>query len=272
MSGYIRDLYDKILAFEGEELYESILEVWVKENDYKRFLSSILAPLSINESSDLSEDDSWEMYALTRVLDVLTLRFQPDNSADGDWPGPALTVSEYTSFVELIGLKVETPRVFDPFNCEILEAQKGQNDFEIIECCFPTVKLKGLVIKRGGVKILLNPLTYDLALVNKASIYWAFRRKNRKYLDLSQGWGSNSQWRTNFRVDIETATGYIYNKKGKLDLNNVTPELLEELSQQGLDIQDGIELTKFRHFIKSTKEDTDLFPYNFKYEEKKNIS
>jgi hypothetical protein len=212
------------------------------------------------------------MYALTRVLDVLTLRFQPDNSADGDWPGPALTVSEYTSFVELIGLKVETPRVFDHFNCEILEAQKGQNDFEIIECCFPTVKLKGLVIKRGGVKILLNPLTYDLALVNKASIYWAFRRKNRKYLDLSQGWGSNSQWRTNFRVDIETATGYIYNKKGKLDLNNVTPELLEELSQQGLDIQDGIELTKFRHFIKSTKEDTDLFPYNFKYEEKKNIS
>jgi hypothetical protein len=108
-----------------------------------------------------------------------------------------------------------------------------------------------------------------LDLINSASIYWTYRRKNRKYLDLSQGWGSNSQWRTDLRLDIETKDSFIYNQKGKFDLNNLTTELLEELRQQNLEIEEAIELTKYRHFVRSTKDDTDLFPYDFKYEEKK---
>jgi hypothetical protein len=267
----IRDLYDKILNFEGEGLYQNVLQIWVAENSYKKYLSNIFNKRQSDNKIDLSQEGIWEFYALTRVLDILTLRFQTNNKADGsDWLGPEFSLSEYIAFIDLIGLDAIVPKSFDTFDCEIIEAQEGQNDFHISECCFPAVKLENLIIKRAGVKIMLNSQDYNLTLINNASIYWTYRRKNRKCLDLSQGWGSNTQWSTDFRIDVETKDSFVYNLKGKFDLNNLTPELSEELSQQNLELQEAIELTKFRHFIKSTKDDTDLFPYDFKYEERKN--
>ncbi|GAB4448667.1 MAG: hypothetical protein Fur0028_03780 [Bacteroidales bacterium] len=267
----IRDLHDKILEFEDEGLYEKVLKIWVAENSYKNYLSKTFDKLNADKKVDLSQEDIWEFYALTRVLDILTLRFQTNNKADGtDWLGPKFSLSEYIAFIDLIGLESTTPQSFSTFDCEIIEAQEGENDFHISECFFPAVKLKNLIIKRAGVKVLLNPQNYNLTLINNASIYWAYRRKNRKYWDLSQGWGSNSQWRTDLRIDVETKESFIYNLKGKFDLSNLTSELSEELSRQNLELQEAIEITKYRHFIKSTKDDIDLFPYDFKYEEKKN--
>ncbi len=269
----IRDLYNKIFDFEGEGLYENVLKTWVTENNYRNYISNTFDKFQADKKFDLPQKDNWELNALTRVLDILTLRFQPNNKADGSaWLGPELTLSEFIAFIDLIGLEAKTPKTFDTFDCEIIEAQEGENDFYISEYCFPTIKLQNLIIKRAGVKILLNPQNYNLTLINKASIYWTYRRKNRKYLDLSQGWGSNSQWRTDFRIDIETNDSFIFNLNGKFDLCNLTQELTEELNQQNLELQEAIELTKFRHFIKSTKDDTDLFPYDFKYEEKKNYA
>lgn len=267
----IRDLYDKIMDFEGEGLYENVLKTWIAENNYRNYLFSTFDKFQTDKKFDLSQESIWELYALTRVLDTLTLPFQTNNKADGsDWLGPKLSIQDYVAFNDLIGLETVTPKLFNTFDCEIIEAQEGENDFEITNCFFPAVKFENLIIKRAGVKIFLNPKNYNLALINNASIYWTYRRKNRKYLDLSQGWGSNSQWRTDLRLDIETKDSFIYNQKGKFDLNNLTPELLEELRQQNLEIQEAIELTKYRHFVKSTKDDSDLFPYDFKYEEKKN--
>ncbi|MBX3163105.1 MAG: hypothetical protein KF900_01380 [Bacteroidetes bacterium] len=270
MKPNIRDLYFKVLDFEDEQLYELVLKNWIIENGYKNYLSDISNKLQ-TDKIHLSQEDIWELYALTCVLDILTLRFQPDNKADGsEWSGSKLSISEYVEFNNLIGLNTITPTSFGTFDCEILEAHTGENDFQINECLFPAVKLKNLMLKRAGVKISLNPQNYNLSLINNASIYWTFRRKNRKYFDLSQGWGSDSQWRTDLRLDIETDNSFIYNYNGKLNLNNITAEQLHEIKEQGLEVEEAIELTKYRHFISSTKNGLDLFPYHFKYEEKKN--
>ena len=277
----IKDLYFKILDFEkilyfetildfkAEDFFESVIKKWIVENDYKNYISNISNKIS-GRKNELLQEDIWELYALSRVLDLLTLPFQTDNNADdSDWKGPRITVAEYIEFNNLLGLEITTPFSFKPFNCEIIEAQIGMNDFEIIECNFPAVKLNNLMIKKAGVKILLNPDKFNLNLINKASIYWAFRRKNRKYFDLSQGWGSNSQWRTDLRLDIETENSYIYNVTGKFNLNSPTIELMEELNQQDLELNEAVELTVFRHFMKCTKDDSDLFPYYFRFEEQK---
>ncbi|MCS4300011.1 MULTISPECIES: hypothetical protein [Acinetobacter] len=277
----IKDLYFKILDFEkflyfetildfkAEDFFESVIKKWIVENDYKNYISNISNKIS-GRKNELLQEDIWELYALSRVLDLLTLPFQTDNDADdSDWKGPRITVAEYIEFNNLLGLEITTPFSFKPFNCEIIEAQIGMNDFEIIECNFPAVKLNNLMIKKAGVKILLNPDKFNLNLINKASIYWAFRRKNRKYFDLSQGWGSNSQWRTDLRLDIETENSYIYNVTGKFNLNSPTIELMEELNQQDLELNEAVELTVFRHFMKCTKDDSDLFPYYFRFEEQK---
>ncbi len=263
----IRDLYDQIFAFEGTHLFESILKPWVIENEYKTYILTVSNKIQSNKV-DLSQDDVWELYALNRVLDILTLGFQPDNKADGDWTGTDLTLSEYIAFTDQIGLETGVPAYFHSFDCEIMEAQEGETDFKITEHCFPAVKLKNLMIKRAGVKISLNPQHFDLTQINAASIYWTSRRKNRKYQDQSQGWGSNSQWRTDLRLDLETTDHFIYNLQGTFDLTKATNDQQYELYD--LELQEAIELTRFRHLMQSAKDDTDLYPYSFRYVEKKN--
>lgn len=262
----IQNLYFNIIEFEGDTIFDDLLKKWISQNNYNLHLAELSNKI-LPDKHLLSQEDIWELYALSRVLDVLTLRFQPNKNADGsDWLGPNVTISEYISFCELIGLKVSTPQKFHNFSCEIIDAEQGENNFEIKEFYFPTVMLKNLMIKKAGLKILMNDTDFDLNLINNTTIYWAFRRKNRPYNDLSIGWGSNLQWRTDFRLDIETAENYIYNYDGKINLNH-----LPNLADDDLSISEAIELTKTRHFIYSKKEGSDLFPYDYRYDEKKTI-
>jgi len=130
------------------------------------------------------------------------------------------------------------------------------------------------MIKRAGVIITNNPKDYNINLINSAPIYWTYRRKNRIYHDLSHGWGSNSQWRTEFRLDVETENTFVYNLKGKYNLSNPAEEVFDKLrccAGEGtvLELQEAIELVVNRQFIKCTKDNNDLWPYDFKYTEGK---
>lgn len=269
MTNTIIDLYFKIEEFHGDNIFANIIKNWALENNYSHYISTLSSKVQ-NHNVGLSQDEIWELYALSRILDILTLGFQPDNlSEDSKWENIDLTVQQYIEFSNLIGLETSTPQLFNPFNCEIIEAQKGKNNFNITQSTFPAVKLKNLMIKRAGVIVTLNPELYDLNLANHSAIYWAFKRNNRKYFDMSQGWGSNSQWRTELRLDIETHDSFIYNLLGEHDLNKLPKSALEQLGVDALEIEEAIELTKFRHFVKCTKNDSDLFPYDYKYIEPK---
>ena len=260
-----RGLYEKIMEYEDKNIFLDLLECWDEIDIAKKYLNSF------NNWFNLSVEDNWNFYSLSRVLDVFTLHFQPNRNADGSsWKGVNITIDEYVSFVKLLGLEILVPKIYRPFDCEILESIENKNNFEIIECIFPVVKLKNLLIKRGGVIISNNSKEYNLNLINNAKMFWAYWRKNRKYEDLSHGWGSNSQWRTEIRLDIETDDEFIYNFQGKHDLNNVSNETRNELREQNLEINEAIELLVNRQFIKCTKDDNDVFPYDFKYVENKN--
>lgn len=265
----IFDLYFKIIEYRGDTIYESVLRKWILENNYIDFIDEMSEKIRYN-TVDFTQEDRWELYALSRVLDMLTLYFQNDNRKDKtEWSVPQISVSDYAQFCELIGLEISTPQIFNPFDCEIFEAIESEHDFEIIECLIPAVKLKNMVIKRAGVKISVNSRKHDLHVINNSAIYWSYRRNNRRWFDLSQGWGSSSQWRTDFRVDIETENSFVYNLNGTLNLNSPDTKLNDQLEEDNLTIEDAIELTKYRHFINSIKDDSDLFPYYFMYEEQK---
>ena len=260
-----RELYHEIVEYNGKNIFTGIIKSWNKNNNSKYYLKYF------DKGFILSDEDNWEYYALSRVLDILTLRFQPNKNADfSEWIGTDISLEEYIEFIKLLGLEIIYPETYSSFNCEILEAKEGKNNFEIIECMFPTVRLKGLIIKRSGVIISINPNDYDLNLINNAKIFWAYRRKNRKHEDLSDGWGSNSQWRTDFRFDIETENHYIYNFYGEYDLNQGTVEIINKLKEMNLDVNEMIELLVNRHFIRCIKDENEIFPYSFKYSEKKN--
>lgn len=275
MSLSIKSLYLKILDFDEDHIFETVIKKWVLENNYQSIISNISQKI-LSDKVVLSQNDIFELYALNRVLDVLTLQFQTNNHAiettihaNSEWLETKISVLEYIEFNHLIGLETFTPESFHTFNCEIMDVQAGSHDFKIIEEFFPAVKLKNLIIKRAGVKLTLNPTFYDLELINQAAIYWTYWRKNKKFFDLSQGWGVNSQWGTDFRLDLETKDCFIYNILGEQDLNTPNSDTITELHDSNLEIEEAIELVKFRHFMTCTKDDSDLFPYDYKYIESK---
>lgn len=266
----IKELYEKILGYNGEKILENQILNWIEKNDYAEFIRKIRDSLLNKNIVEISQEVNMELYALSRILDLSTLRFQKNNKKDGsDYLGPLKSIEEYLKLLNSLCLDIVFPNQFNKFDCEIIEAVNGQNNFEIMECLYPSVRIQNLLIKRAGVIISLNQNDCDLDLINNSKIYWTFRRKNRIFQDLSHGWGHNSQWRTEFRMDIETENSYIYNKSGSIDLNKMTENLEQELKEQNLAINEAIELTTFRHFITTVKDDNDLFPYKFKFEEGK---
>lgn len=260
----MRELYELILRYEGQLVFDEVLLPWLTDNEhYEEYL------YQFEDEYPVEHEDQWEFYALSRVLDLLTLQFQPDNNADGtpSWPGPQLTVAEYCEFVRLLDLRISTPTHYHCFDCEILEAVKGKRDFQLLTTCFPAVKLNNLLIKRAGVIIEVNQGDATVASLNTATIYWAHWRKNRKYEDLSRGWGSNSQWRTDARIDIETDTKFIYNPQGKFNLSTDSPEVSTALKNYELTIAQAIEVVTNRQFITLINYEEEVSPYNFRYEE-----
>ncbi|WP_406445027.1 hypothetical protein OHB00_48245 [Streptomyces sp. NBC_00631] len=62
-----------------------------------------------------------------------------------------------------------------------------------------------VVFARAGVRVRAGVRHAERGVADRAPLYWAHRRRHRRTVDLSQGWGSNSQWRTSFRVDVRLA-------------------------------------------------------------------
>jgi hypothetical protein len=92
-----------------------------------------------------------------------------------------------------------------------------------------------------------------------STLYWAYRRKNRPYQDVSHGWGSNSQWRTRFRRDFRIGDEFYYSVDDKNDLSLMEPT---EVNNNGLTREECVELLTNRCFLITTKPHHDLWPYD----------
>ena len=264
-----KELYYKIIQNQEAKLTERVLSEFVKVKSYAEKIDVIKNKIRRGEF-DLQDDELWELYAISCVLDVLTLRYQPNNNADeSNWLGPDLSLEHILEFIDKIGLTSKPVNYFHTFSCEIIEAIPGEKNFDIAKVFFPSIFIENLIIKRAGVQITLNPIQFNLKLVNNTSIYWEHIRKNRNFYNQSQGWGGNSQWRTCFRIDLETKENYIYNFNGNLNLNKPSSKEIDYLKDNGIKLEEAIELLKYRHFLNVSKNDNDLYPYQFRFEEEK---
>jgi hypothetical protein len=59
----------------------------------------------------------------------------------------------------------------------------------------------GLLLVRAGVTVRAGANVFDAHVAARSCLYWSWWRRNRIVRDLSHGWGSNSQWGTDFRRD-----------------------------------------------------------------------
>lgn len=267
----MRELFFKIVSYQGGDLFNDELVPWLNKNEsgFTKFIEQVgKLTADANNISAVPVEVSWDLYALSRVLDCLTQCFQYEAGRAADNNFAAVSQKQYISFAQRLGLTPKKPGVFSPFFYEILSAEPGEPSFNLLDIRYPALMLGNLLIHRGGTVIAMSPSEFNLELVNRAEIYWAYSRANRAAHDLSHGWGSNSQWRTKFRFDFACPDGFLYNSQGKIDLSLTSDFTLQKLQAHGLSLPEAKELTMYRHFITSEKEDNDLFPYDYRFFEK----
>ena len=215
-----RNLYRALRDYEGSRVIGEIITPWLAEgrDDCRTQLDQLSAYAKNAESSDRGGYWLEALYALSRVSDVLLLAFQPElapgldtpwahqlHLAGADWP--AITREQYLELFAALGMSPITDLRFDPMFHEIVEVDQAEDPdapITVIELVWPGMMLGQMVFARAGVKVRAGAHHAEQGVADRSPLYWTFLRRHRPTIDLSLGWGHNSQWSTDFRRDYST--------------------------------------------------------------------
>lgn len=264
---WFRDLYENVLGYTGQRLYEDVLTPWIERGqDAASHFSFFKQPSDFDKQSDDHCFAMWNLYALNRVNDLFLLPFQ--KTVDRPWSGPQVTEDQYVEFFTNIGFAPFKSDTYTPIRHEIVEVIESQHHAEpigVLESLWPGLMFGTLLFSRSGVRVLGGSDHILKEVAENSMLHFTFRRLHRRTTDLSIGWGSNSQWRTSIRRDYESDGALIYNFDGDMLLND--PAATEK-DWNPLTAAERLELCKNRCFIMSKTDDSDLYPYEYRFEEK----
>ena len=252
------DLFRAIHELDSEaDLFQELLRPWIDEE--REWLTAFARHAS---PGAIAIEDSWRLYALSRINQVLLLAFQ--KGTHDNWEGPALRLPDYLAFMTGMGCHVVDEAAYSPFFHEIVDIVDADRTLPRKDCIdlarvdWPALMLGPMMFSRAGVAVSCMPGVLQPEIATSSTLYWAHRRKFRPTADLANGWGSNSQWRTQFRRDFIVGDELLFNADGKCDLNHRALQPLED----GLTRAERIELLTHGCFVNCTKPDHDLFPYD----------
>lgn len=247
-----RDLYHKLLSYDGGALFSDVVAPWLAsvkvEKTWLRDVARRASP-----GNELAQEDSWRLYALSRIIDLLSIGATRPES--GSWRIAPLTRGQFTEAMEELGLAAVSAPSFHPFFHEIDtvdEAQDSNAPAEIREEVLPGYRIGKLLACRARCRIVVGREQMKKEVADASVLYWAFARNNRPTADLSVGWGSNSQWRTSFRLDYEVDGTYYFNHGGERAPTN---------GDETLETDEILELLRHRCFVRCAKDGSDLWPY-----------
>ncbi|WP_327179086.1 hypothetical protein OG599_29920 [Streptomyces sp. NBC_01335] len=240
-----RELYEALRDHHGPDAFGSVVAPWLAHATavgHRAWLAKAAESLCQEDSSrprHLRAELSWELYALSRVSDVLLLPHQPPPDAGDETPRArrmrtldqqsALDPAEYLQLFTGLGLvPFRETGSFDPFLHEIVEVEQAEDPEEPVRvtgAVWPGLWLGPLLFSRAGVRVRAGARHAERGVADRSPLYWTFLRRHRPTVDLSQGWGGNSQWRTEFRLDHRTSAGGRVNADGRQDID--APENLD---------------------------------------------
>ncbi|WP_406505463.1 hypothetical protein [Streptomyces sp. NBC_00212] len=255
-----RELYEALGQYEGMEPYEQIVVPWLDraQGGYRAWLATAAgdgAWWTGKGAEPTGQKLVWELYTLHRVSDRLLLTFQPSSDEPGSPdPRPLLSEWQYLDVFTSLGMTLfEDGDAFDPFLHEIVEVEQADDPhapIEITEILWPGLMLGRLLFSRAGVRIRSGIKYAQRGVADCSPLYWTFRRRHRPTVDLSQGWGSNSQWRTDFRLDYRTPAGDRLNVAGDRPIDgsaDLHPDHPENLSPEERLLTSGERRELLRH-------------------------
>ncbi|WP_328869051.1 hypothetical protein OHT76_02535 [Streptomyces sp. NBC_00287] len=237
---HARELFHALADHEGPGAFTAVVEPWLRraEAGYVGVLGEGVGMLPRSSGEDLDErcgDLLWELYALSRVSDVLLLSFQPrpDQGPDPLDGWPSVTPAQYRELFSRLGMTpFEEAAVFDPFLHEIVEVEQAEDPDEpisVTEVVWPRLRHGDVLFSRAGVRVRAGVRHAERGVADRSPLYWTYLRRHRPTVDLSQGWGHNSQWRTDFRVDVRTPEGDHVNVCERGDIDAVSEDSVDAL-------------------------------------------
>jgi hypothetical protein len=245
-------------ATEAGSTYRNTLLPWIASHPTARDWLSDVATINAEAISTADSETLTQLYALSRVNDLLLLGFQRPEPTHLGW---SITRSEYLEISESLGLKHERASTFCPFYHEIVNVDQTEDDSQPIileEAYWPCLMLGSMLFSRAGVRVSGGRAFIVKEVAERSTLYWAYIRKNRPHGDLSHGWGHNSQWATHFRRDFAIGGQLHYNVDGRNDLSAVNED---EPGSKTLTRTERLELLVNRCLIKCPKVSNDLWPY-----------
>jgi hypothetical protein len=203
------------------------------------------------------------------MLDVMTAAYQPVNpdpallswiSGGPWWTGRIPGRAALPAFAGAVGAVRISEEKFHPFFHEITAVEPADDPdapAELVAEAWPGYLAGGLLLNRSGVIVRAGSAVLDPEVAARSCLYWAWWRRNRVASDLSHGWGTNSQWRTDFRRD--------YIADGQLHYN-VDGDKLRPFSDDNLGETAARELLRHRC---STRDDLgrDCWPWHLSFTE-----
>lgn len=255
-----RQLHDEMLEYEGDALFDDVLQPWLRTQDGERRWLAGLRGRRGDPVPAMGPEDSWRLYALSRILQLLQLSLAPRTLREG-WDVAPVSRDELARFMDALGLQaVECPG-FHPFYHEIVTVDQAPEEdaAPVVETeLWPGCTLGPLLVSRAGVRVRAGRRHLVKEIAERSTLYWAYARNNRRAEDLGSGWGSNSQWRTEFRRDYALDGALHYNVDGR-----------DPGPGAGIDLTatERAELLRHRCFVTCTRPSDDLWPYGLRLTE-----
>ncbi|MDM5181684.1 hypothetical protein PO883_31385 [Massilia sp. DJPM01] len=270
--GNLRALYDAMRKYEGERVWDDVfLARWTALEDAGAYFGEIRRRAgSLHAWPELLEGESENLYCASRLSDVMLLRFQHGGSG---YAGPDITSDNYAALFAHLGFRAELPSRFHPFWCEVVEVSESSGDtIEMTGLLWPALLLGNMMFSRAGVSVSAPAHLLARGIADQSALYWSYWRKNRKTIDLSMGWGSNSQWGTDLRRDFDLGDRYAYNVDGGNKRIDLRLPLVDddEQAMDYMDIADRIDFLRNRCLTRSDMPGgSDFWPYDDYFEELK---
>ncbi len=251
-----RQLYDDMLDYEGDALFDDLLRPWLRAHDGERRWLDQLRERRGDPIPAVRPEELWRLYALSRIVDLLQLSFAPP-TADPAWNIAPVGADGFARFMAALGLEPVDRPAFHPFFHEVVTVDQDQAEDAaptITGIYWPGYTLGPLLISRAGCGVRAGRRHMRKEVAEGSMLYWAHARNNRPAEDLGRGWGGNSQWRTSFRRD--------YALGGALHYNVDAAPVRGGDPDGDLGPAERAELLRHRCFVTCTRRSDDRWPYS----------
>jgi hypothetical protein len=150
-----RELYDTILSYRGHSLFYDVLNPSIENTlpavtGLRRF--STWRPYDHTDVA--AQNAMWNLYALSRVNDLLLMSFQKRAAESKLAP---VSLGEYEAWFSQLGLTIVASEMFSPFHHEIVQVHQSQEDEEPIAVfghLWPRLMLGEMLFSRLGVEVI----------------------------------------------------------------------------------------------------------------------